>query len=477
MAREAYLVIDQGGHATRAMIIDGAGRLLSEGRVGIGTRRPRRGWVEHDPVEILESARRSIERALHAAGGATIRSAGLATQRSTIVCWDRETGRPISRALSWQDTRNARLVESLSGRGRRVRRITGLPLSPHYGASKLRWCLDAIPEVRAALSRNRLAWGPLSSYLLQGLLVERPVVVDPANASRTLLWDLESRDWSDTLLRMFGLPRSPLPACVATERLFGHLRVGRRSIPLRLCTGDQSAVPFCLGSPDGRTVFVNMGTGAFIQKVVGSRPVRSRNLLSGILRAGRGGPQHVLEGTVNGAGAALDLYSRRLGVPVEPALDGYDPDAGAPVFMNGVSGLGSPFWRPRFPSRFLGGGGARQRMQAVIESILFMVRANVEELESESGAIGGMVVAGGLAASDPLCEALASLCGVAVNRPALLEATGAGAAYLLARRPARWSAGPTVVFPPRSPGGLGERYQRWREAMSHELRAGRGTEG
>ncbi len=467
-----YLAIDQGSHASRALVIDATGGILAAARAGIAVGHPRPGWVEHDPDEVVRSVRLAARRAWHRAGRPPLKGAALATQRSTIVCWDRVTGRPLSRALSWQDTRHAAFVARLEPHGPAVRRHTGLRLSPHYGASKLRWCLDHLRSVRDAAGRDRLAWGPLSSFLLHRLLEERPLVVDPANASRTLLWDIDTGEWSGRLLGIFGLPRAPLPACVATRHHFGHMRIGARAVPLGLCTGDQSAVPFSRGRPDPRTIFVNLGTGGFVQRVVPSRPAASGRLLTGVIRAGPGGTDYALEGTVNGAGAALDRYAGRLGLDVSKVLgEGSLDEAEVPLFLNGVSGLGSPFWRPRFASRFVGRGTPRRKLQAVLESVLFLVRINIDRMVAVSGDVDRIVLTGGLAASDGLCGRLAEVCDLTVSRPESAEATSLGSVYLLRDEKVRWSATPCAEFRPAGSSGLARRFAAWRKEMNSALKA------
>ena len=243
--RGLYLALDQGGSSSRAVLFDVLGRQVAAAHVPIETQRPDADRVEHDAEELLQSLLIAAADALEspAAAGRPVVAAGLATQRSTIVCWDRNTGAALSPAISWQDRRNARwLQQHLGKREPWVRELTGLPLSAHYGASKLRWCLDELAPVRLALRDERLAAGPLSSFLLQRLCAEHPLVVDPANASRTLLYDTATLDWSGALLQAFDIPAEVLPRCVGTQHTFGTLMLGGTSrVPLRACSGDQSA--------------------------------------------------------------------------------------------------------------------------------------------------------------------------------------------------------------------------------------------
>ncbi len=257
------LVIDLGGHSARAIVVGRDGGIVAEARAPIETQRPRDGWVQHDAQQIV----RGVREALGGLGPRIdeVGAAGLATQRSSVVCWDRRDGTPLSPVISWQDRRGAERVSALAGKAESIRAATGLVLSPHYGASKLRWCLDELPAVRSALDDDRLAYGPIASFVLFCLLEERPLLVDPANASRTQLWDLATGDWSPALLELFGVPGAPLPACVPNEYAYGHLLLGSRRVPLTVCTGDQSAALFAQGTPRPGTAWINAGTGAFVQ--------------------------------------------------------------------------------------------------------------------------------------------------------------------------------------------------------------------
>lgn len=485
-SRALYLALDQGGHSSRAALYDTVGREVALAHVPITTRRDG-DRVEHDPEELVHSlltaARDACDSPLVA--GRPIAAAGLATQRSTVCCWDVTNGQPLSPALSWQDRRHAAwLEERLGTRSDWVRELTGLPLSPHYGASKLRWCLDQLPAVRLALRDGRLALGPLASFLLHHLCAERPVLADPANASRTLLYDPALLDWSAPLLDAFGLPRSALPQCVGTLHPYGTLvlETGRR-IPLRACSGDQSAAVFAFGAPTPTTAFVNVGTGAFVQRVVrDGAGLPPRGLLKSVLVADTDDVKGALyshEGTVNGAHAAVDWLGRRVALDVPRALASlasYLSDGDVPVmFMNGIGGLGAPFWLPSFESGFVDPSGRAVAFDAVdelalvaavVDSIAFLIATNVA-LMQRAAPLRKIVVTGGLAGCDYLCDILADVTGLPVERPEVYEATARGTAFLAAGRPRGWQPAPIErMFTPQARPAVLERYERWREAMA-----------
>jgi glycerol kinase len=464
------LALDQGGHASRAIVFDARGNEIAAALVPVATRREGEDRVEHDPEDLVRSLQLAVRDACESESvrGRPIAVAGLATQRSTIVCWEKSSGRPLSDAISWQDRRNAAWLERLRPHEAEVRALTGLVLSPHYGASKLRWCLDHVPAVQRAAHAGKLAAGPLSSFLLARLLEERPFVVDPANAARTLLFDPQRLAWSPPLLAAFEIDEAHLPRCVPTRFEYGSMPLGPRRVPLRACTGDQSAAAYAFGSPRDDTAYVNLGTGAFVQRPVapGVRP--PEGLLQSVLCSDAGGLACSHEGTVNGAGGAVEWLRSRIVLDVDRALRALPerPADEPPLFMNGLGGLGAPWWIADFPTGFVGTGDDLQQLFAVLESIAFLVDANLAAMR-RSAPPTRIVVSGGLAGCDYLCRALADLGGLRVERCVLREATARGVAYLAAGRPADWDAVPCQqVFEPAPNPALAGRHARWRAEMA-----------
>lgn len=466
-----YLALDQGGSASRAVLFDASGREIAAAHVPISTRHTGDGRIEHDPEELVHSLHAAAHDVCEsdAALDRPVVAAGLATQRSTIVCWERSGGRALSEAISWQDRRNAAwLQQSLGARSAWVRDITGLVLSPHYGASKLRWCLDHLPAVQAAARAGNLAAGPLASFLAYRLAEERPLFADPANASRTLLFDPDQLDWSPQLLEAFGVPREILPRCVGTQDEFGTLRIGGRAIALRACTGDQSAAAFAFGRPIETTAMVNIGTGAFVQRAAPAGSRLPQNLLRSVLRSSASGISYSHEGTVNGAGSAIDWLRAHVALDVDRALQhlpGERPEEEPPLFINGVGGLGSPFWLPDFPIEFIGRGSEMLQLTAVIESVAFLLQVNISAMQRTAPLLR-ISVTGGLANSDYLCRMLANLSGCTVERHTLREATARGVAFLAAGEPDDWPPAPVDrVFAPNHDEALQARFARWRAEM------------
>jgi len=304
-----YLVLDQGSHASRAMLFDHLGQVVSSKTCAIATQRPHPGRVEHDPEEVLESLREAMSVAV---AGHRIAVAGLATQRSSIVCWNRNTGRALSPVISWQDVRGAAWMSDFSRYRDDIHARTGLFPSAHYGASKLHWCLNHLPAVQQALRDGELVYGPLASFLLFHLLTERPLLADPGNASRTLLWNIHTGDWDAHLLKMFTLPRQSLPQCVPNRHAFGHLDILGRKIPMQVVMGDLPASLFAAGQPQSDVAYINAGTGAFVQRVMQKEPEDVKRFLTSIAYQDEHTVLYSLEGTVNGAGSALKWFKQEI---------------------------------------------------------------------------------------------------------------------------------------------------------------------
>jgi glycerol kinase len=463
----AVLALDQGSHASRACLFDAAGLLRAAATVDVATLHPQPDHVEHDPAELLASLHTAIQRCMKDAPDLHVEAVGLATQRSSLLCCHRQSLTPLSTVLSWQDRRNAAWLHTLDAYEPRVRDITGLPLSPHYGASKMRWCLDHLSAVAAARRADQLCFAPLASWLaaeLGGLALK----ADPANASRTLLFDSASLDWSAELLQLFDVRPDELPAIAATDSGFGAMLIGRQTVPLCAVTGDQSAVPFAFGAPEEDTVYVNLGTGAFIQRPLLRRPSQVAPLLGSVLAEAAGRRLYSLEGTVNGAGSAISwlVATRQLDqAALWSALETLDAEAPLPIFCNGIGGLGSPWWRAEQASSFEGDGDTLAHFAAVLESVVFMLASNFR-LMSGSSPMRRLCISGGMSRSNWLCRRLAAVMGVPVSRMTT-EATGRGIAALAAPAlAADWPPADATRFDMHAVRGLHARQARFDALMA-----------
>jgi glycerol kinase len=468
------LAIDQGTHGSRALVVDVSGRILAQGMREIGLAHPQPDWAEQDGEEVVASIFDAVGLAVAQLGArkAEISCAGLASQRSNAVCWDRVTGRALSPIFSWQDRRAHAWIRQLeAAHGDAVHRKTGLVLSPHYGASKLRWALDHLPAVRAARDGGTLAWGPMASFLVFRLLRERPLLAEPQCAARTQLWNIRTRDWDPELLALFGLPAGFLPRSVPTCHAWGTLDTAGISVPLTAVNGDQSAAVFAFGWPEEDCAYVNIGTSAFVQRALGAFPGHVPRQLTGIILADRDVTVYMVEGNVNGAGTALTWLQGELGIgDLTAQLPAWlERPQAPPLFLNGIAGLGGPFWRADFVSRFEGGGEPWQKAVAVVESMAFLLQANIDHMAAYVPAARRIRVSGGVSRLDGLCRRLASVSGLPVLRREDPEASARGIAYLAAGRPAAWNTAPREEqFAPSADAALRERYRRWLALMQEE---------
>ncbi|MCZ6560500.1 MAG: FGGY family carbohydrate kinase [Gammaproteobacteria bacterium] len=468
------LALDQGGHATRALVFDESGDTVAECVVEIGICHPSPGWVEHDAVKLIESVGECLEQIAAQLGTRTTKvgSAALCTQRSSIVCWSKKTGDPLSAIISWQDTRAAENLRGLSLSDSEVTEITGLPRSPHYGASKLRWCLDHLADVQSARQQNDLAFGPLASFILFNLSQGKTFAVDPANASRTLLWDIHTGNWSSRLLNAFEIDQQLLPAIKPNRHDWCDLQLGDTTVPLTVVTGDQSAVPFAFSDQPVDRLFLNLGTGAFLQ-----RPIREyqscEGLLSSVLLRDNDNSMFALEGTINGAGAALSWFADTQQID-EDELFGLLPDWLAsiedpPLFINAIGGLAAPFWVSDAESMFIGDGGTGEQAVAVTESIAFLIKANLQSMENCMPDVKKIIASGGLAELDGLLQRVADLSGVSVLRSTNLQATAYGGARLA--NPALPTLTMETQFAPNANNAIAinKRYQEWRKHLEKAI--------
>ena len=427
-----YLVIDQGGHATRALVFDLFGKIICHAESKITTIEKGDLIVEHDPEQLIQSVFNVLDDIYEVLGVkfANIVDAGIATQRSSFVCWNKITGDALTPIISWQDRRTVDDLARYLPAKELIHQQTGLYLNPHYGATKIRWCLDS----DTGLDSEESCIGPLASFILFHLLEERPFKVDPANASRMLLMNYQALDWDDDLLSVFDISQNLLPEIVDTKSKYGTINYKGHRIPLSVCTGDQSAAIYFQGKPSQESLYVNMGTGAFVQQYCHQLPSSGdEKLLTSIVYSEQDRREYVIEGTVNGAARALDWLAEKSNVAnyVSKLDEWSDEFEAPPVFLNGISGVGSPFWIARLDSRFLGESLLGAQFVAVMESIVFLICYNISSMKVLGHDPECIEVSGGLSQSLSICQKLADLSGLLVRRCAEPEATAKGVAFLV----------------------------------------------
>jgi len=433
--------------------------------------------VEQDPEEIVQSLISAAENALSSVSDEVLSSVThctLVTQRSSLVVCRNDNGQALSPIISWRDTRGGQWFDQPARvlKLDAIKDLSGLVPNPHYGATKIKWLIDNDPTIGKEYRSDNLLVLPLAAFLVRELTRESNRYVDPANASRTLLMNVTRRCWDDELLGIFDLGKIKLPAIVNTDHHFGTFHIKEKSLRLSIVNGDQSAAVFAQGIPASNIIYANMGTGAFIYTPISELHTQGR-LLKSIVFSNDKTQQYMLEGTVNGAGAALDFQSKTLGVVDYVSLleKGLLANHCNTVFINSVGGLGSPDWQQNVPSYFLDEQQSDDdKLVAVAESIIFLLIRNLEHMRKTSDEVEAIHISGGLSRFDSMCQRLADLSQLPVLRHEDHEATARGAAFLFFRS-MEWSVDSAQVFEPVSNDALLGRYQRWQQEMNQVLSA------
>jgi glycerol kinase len=480
----SVLAIDAGTTGVTALIVTEHGTIAAKGYQEFAQHFPQPGWVEHSPEEIWQATLEATRAALEAYGRDDLRAVGITNQRETVMLWDRETLGSPRRAIVWQDRRTAPICERLVAEGheQRVRELTGLRLDPYFSGTKLTWLKENEPHTWALVESGRYAVGTVDSYLIARMTRGTWHVTDVSNASRTLLFDLTTNEWSDELCALFGVPRAALPDIVPS---WGHIaRTDPASfcdldIPIAGIAGDQQSALF------GQTCFepgqtkCTYGTGSFILTNTGSEIVRSdAGLLStAAWRSPEGVTTYAVEGSIFVTGAAVQWLRDGLqivGSAAETAaIASTVRDSGDVVFVPALTGLGAPHWDPHARGLIIGltrGTTRAHIVRATLEAITYEVRDVIETMPR----LTSLAVDGGAAANDLLCQLQADQLGVTVQRPRIVETTGLGAAFLAGLGVGVWESPDDLrrtwaldrTFEPSADRANADHgYERWSEAV------------
>ncbi|MDF2182203.1 FGGY family carbohydrate kinase [Neptuniibacter sp. CAU 1671] len=478
MTSPAYLLaLDQGSQSTRAVLFDQRGRKLHQASVAIPLIRHDSQRVEQDGKTIIASLHDCLDQVLQQAGirAERIAALGLTSQRSSVIAWQADTQQACSPVLSWQDIRCTHWIKQHQACAATVRDKTGLPFSPHYGASKIHWLLQNAGADEKLPVNLRI--GPVVSFYLSQLLQTPHALVDTASALRTQLVNLDTLDWDPELLEFFAIPRALLPDIVPVCHDFG--RLAQSGIAVTAVNGDQPASLFAQGELPPRTAWVNLGTGGFIQY-----PCRQQlsvaGLLTSLVHNDAESRLYAVEGTVNGAGAALlwakDHLQLTEQIPelLERAEQSY-PQTSL-IFINTVAGLGSPWWQPESNPCWLDLRGSRPEtvpamvaLVAVCESILFMIFTNLKRMLDAGCDIATLHISGGLSNAPLFGQGLADLSGLPVRQFPDTEMTARGIAFLAAGCPDDWVRDDPQQFNPQPNPGLRQRYDLFRDFLNQHL--------
>lgn len=486
----AVLAIDAGTTGVTALVVDEAGEVLGRASREFPQHFPRPGWVEHDPEDWWTATLGSTGEALRAAGieAPDLAAVGITNQRETTVVWDRETLRPVHRAIVWQDRRTAPLCEELRAEGweERIADRTGLVIDPYFSGTKLSWLLEHVEGVREGAEAGRLAFGTVDSYLVARMTGGRTHVTDHTNASRTLVFDIHRLAWDDELLGRLAIPPALLPEVRASS---GDLAITDpeaflgASVPVAGMAGDQHAAlvgQACFEPGDAKNTY---GTGSFVLLNVGREAVRAEGLLTTVAYSDADGVRYALEGSIFVTGAAIQWLRDGLGVIGSSAeagpLAGSVPDAGGVYLVPAMVGLGAPWWDPYARGTIVGitrGTTRAHLVRAAVEAMAYQTRDVVDAMAGATP-LTSLKVDGGASVMDGLCQLQADLLGVPVLRPLVKETTAMGAAFLAGLGAGVWSSREQAAsawaldreFVPGNREEAERRYAGWRRAVERAL--------
>lgn len=440
-AREFIIALDQGSSSSRALAFDLKGRLAAGAQFPVKTFYPKPGWIEHDPLDLARTQEKALDRVVaRLPRAAKILGAGIASQRSTVVFWDRKTGKPACRAPSWQDGRASSITSFFRDKQEMAHEKTGLYLTPYYSAAKIRWFLDNEPGARRLLEEGRLMAAPVSTFLIWRLTRGEVFACDASMAQRMMLFNIRTGDWDDELLDLFRIPRSILPSIFSSCGDWGSCQRLGRSLPLLASLGDQQAAAVGLGGMEAGSSVANYGTGAFFLHNTGRQQHRVPGLLTSVGWKLKDEPAVFLqEGTVHAAGSCFDWMRSGLGLL---GANGAAVDKSCRasthrlLALPALGGLGAPRWDYAAKAAFYG-LTARTRpadlVRAMAEGIAFLMSDIVSAMRAGGLSPSEAKVSGGLSRSAYLMQFQADLLGMPLRRCAQAEATALGAACLAAR--------------------------------------------
>ncbi len=490
MANPPYILsIDQGTTGSTVLLIDSRGEIGAHGYREFTQHYPRPGWVEHDPIEIWDVTLSVMSELIRARGvGHQIAAIGVTNQRETTVVWERSTGRPIHPAIVWQCRRTAGICAELKGRGMedRVRAKTGLVLDPYFSATKIAWILDGVDGAREWAQRGELAFGTIDTWLLWNLTGGAVHATDYTNASRTMLFNIDTLAWDDELLEMFRVPRSVLPEVHPSVNVFGetkNIAPLPDGTPIAGIAGDQQAALFgqlCTRPGMAKNPY---GTGCFLMLNTGESRVHSQSGLLTTLACRPGkAPTYALEGSVFIAGAAVQWLRDGLQIIASAAeteaLALRVADTGGVFVVPAFTGLGAPYWDPNAHGAILGltrGTTRAHIVRATLESIALQTADVVTAMRTDAGIeLDQLRVDGGAVANNFLMQFQADILGIDVERPTRIETTGLGAAYLAGLALGVWQSTDELeshrkidkIFSPQI--GASQRQQKlegWKDAV------------
>jgi glycerol kinase len=486
------LALDQGTTSSRAIIFDHDANVVSVGQKEYTQIFPQSGWVEHDPLEIWETQISTALEALRKAGltAKDITAVGITNQRETAIIWNKKTGEPIHNAIVWQDRRTSAFCDQIrSKHAETIRQKTGLEVDAYFSASKINWLLENVAGAREQAGRGELLFGTVDSWLAWKLTGGAKHITDVSNASRTMLFNIETLEWDDELLEIFDVPRAMLPEVRSSSEVYGEISGVEelKGISIAGIAGDQQAALFgqlCLETGLSKNTY---GTGCFMLQNIGAAPVESKNrLLTTVAWRIGDTTEYALEGSVFIGGAVVQWLRDSLGAiensaDVE-ALANTVADNGGVYFVPAFAGLGAPHWDQDARGLIIGltrGTGKAHIARAALESIAFQVADLVDAMHADSGIkLTELRADGGATKNETLMQFQADVLGIPVVRGKNTETTALGAAFLAGLAAGFWKSKDELAktwqeekrFTPQMPREkIGEMRTRWNEAVKRAL--------
>ncbi len=491
--KKYIMALDQGTTSSRAIIFDKSGQIISLVQREFPQIFPKEGWVEHDPMAIWSTQIAACTEALMKIGGSwdEIYGIGITNQRETTVVWDRKTGVPIYNAIVWQCRRTADYCEKLKedGYGDLIRSKTGLLLDPYFSASKIAWVLDNVEGARERAENGELCFGTIDTWLIWNLTEGRVHSTDYSNASRTMLFNINTLKWDEELLAIFNIPSSMLPAVNPSSHIFGYTdaKILGAEIAIGGIAGDQQAALFgqCCFEPG--QLKNTYGTGAFLLMNIGEKPrITDTGLVTTIAWGLDGKVNYALEGSVFVCGAAIQWLRDGLKI-IESASDSEYyakkvPDSGGVLIVPAFQGLGAPYWDPYARGIIVGITRATNKyhlIRATLESMAYQTADVIELMEGSTKIkVNELAVDGGAAANNLLLAFQSDLLGIPIQKPECIETTALGAAYLCGLSTGLYNSTDeiknnrkiaTTCTPEKDEAWRKEKITLWKKAVSRSL--------
>ena len=447
------LALDQGTSSSRAIVFDHEGNIRSTAQMEFTQYFPKPGWVEHNPMEIWSSEAAVIAEAITKMGinGLDIAAIGITNQRETTIVWDAETGEPVYNAIVWQDRRTSGFCDTLRDKADFIREKTGLIIDAYFSGTKIRWILDNVPGAREKAEAGKLRFGTVDTWLVWQLTRGEVHVTDVSNASRTMLFNINTLEWDKELLELLDIPASMMPSVRSSSEVYGHTKTTlfAHEVPIGGIAGDQQAALFGQMCTEPGSVKNTYGTGCFLLMNTGEKPILSKNnLLTTVAWKIADQVNYALEGSIFVGGSVVQWLRDGLGIirsssEIE-ALAATVPDNGGVYFVPALTGMGAPYWDQYAHGTICGitrGTTAAHIARAALEGIAFQTMDIVGAMEKDAGVkLSELKVDGGASRNNLMMQFQADVLDTSVIRPQVTETTALGACYLAGLAVGYWSS-------------------------------------